>query len=165
MLLKRKIYGHLNCSECGSEDLYLTHDKKEGEIKNHSSNLQAVCRDCNAVCWLLEEDEMGISDEFSEFLDEEMYTKAIPLSEMMLKWAEKERLRKEATTREEDDCCITYKYKQVNGKIYKRNNETYISLDHMCDEWGVGDIDQAWQLINDLRYIMEKLENEQRKRK
>lgn len=164
MLLKRKIYGHLNCSECGSEDLYLTHDKKEGEIKNHSSNLQAVCRDCDSICWLLEEDEMGISDEFSEFLDEEMYTKAIPLSELTIKWAKKERDREEATTREEDDCCITYKYNYVNGKLHK-DNTILIDLDHSCDSWVIGDIDDTWRLINDLRYIMEKLENEQRKRK
>lgn len=168
MLLKRGNNGSLSCSECFGSNLLLTHDEK-GKAKGHGSNLQAECCECGTLCWLLEEDEMGMSDEFSEFLHERLYTgKTIPFSEVMSEWKEKDRLREEATTREEDEYRIKYKYKDFNGYLYKTGyykNETSLELDHSCDSWIIGDIDETWQFINDLRYIMEKLENERRKRK
>ena len=162
MLLNREKGGRLSCFQCGNTDLILTHD---GEDDDHrlDANLQVECPACNGMCPLLEEDEMQLSEETLESLEESRKDfeegKFVSFDELVKSFEEEDRKREEATETIDEGYEFGYKYAGISGVIRDYDKKIYVYLDHQCDDWGIGDENEVRQFTHDLTYILEKIKD------
>ena len=169
MLLNREKGGRLSCFQCGNTDLILTHDGKDDEFLPQA-NITVDCPACSGECWLLEEDEMQLSDEVLKSLEEARKEykegKFVSFDELVKKYEEEERQMEEEFTKKEEEIKTVYRFRDFHASYHKEIDDWILYLaDGKYRDWDIGNIDETYDFINNLRWFLEKIENEQKQRK